>query len=142
MNRKQIQLAVCKGLLDQNRRCGGVSLNENEYAVTTDGYSAFVFFKSEVIFDIEKVHLMPALKTFFDDNEKDVEMKRTKEFKEYAGKLLEKYVGENLEMFADVAIANQFKQCTLFASSPSNRILAKDELGRIVGLYMPTKVFE
>lgn len=141
MNRKQIQLEVCKGMLDQNRRCGGVVLNENEYAVTTNGFSAFVFFKSEVIFDIEKIHLLPVLKLLFADDEKDVELKRTKEFKEYGGKLVEKYVGENLEMFADVAISKQFKHCKLFANSPNDRIIAKDELGRIVGLYMPTRIF-
>ena len=135
-------MAVCKGMLDQNRRCGGVPLNEDEYAVTTDGYTAFVFSKSEVIFDTEKVNTLPGLKNIFEDNEKDVELKRTKEYYEYSGRLAEKYVAESFEVYAYVDVAKPFNNCRLFANSATGRVLAKDDLGRIVGLYMPTKIYK
>lgn len=55
MNKKQIQIEVCKALLDVNGRCCGGFISENEFAVTTDGFKAYVFHKDECIFDIEKV---------------------------------------------------------------------------------------
>lgn len=138
MNKKQIQIEVCKALLDFNRRCCGGYLNEEEFAVTTDGFSAFVFHKNECIFDIEKIRKMD-FKNLFSDNEEDEEMKPTNELFKVDNRTVEKYKTETNEIYVFADVSKPFKGFHFFTASSQSRILVKDDFGRLVGLFLPMK---
>ena len=137
INRKQTQLDVCRAILEGNRRCSMCELNDNEIAVTVDGYTAYVFNKNECVFDTEKISKTQGLKTFFDDVENDTEIKPTGELFKVGENLAEKYIGENLEMIVNDEIAKKFKDLRLYANNERGRILAKDCFGRIIALFLP-----
>ena len=137
-----MQIEICKSLLDSNRRTGGCRINENEIAVTTDGFSCFVFYVKECIFDREKLPIIEALKSVCDDNEKDEPIKATGEMFRFGDKWLRKYEGENIELYADVKIASKFEGYNLYAFSELNRVLVKDEFGRKLGVFLPTRYYK
>lgn len=145
MNRNQLQLEVCKALLDPlKRRCGGAFINEDEFAVTTDGFTAFVFHKSECVFDISKVRINEGVKKAFERHEADIEIKKTKHLFYGDNKVIEKYTGENLVVYVDAKVAKTFEGygCRFFASSSTSRILVKDSFDRLLGLFLPVKFDE
>lgn len=140
MNRKQLQLDVCKALLDGNKKCHGFALSESEYAVTTDGYTCFVFYENERIFDITKIADFTGLKKLFEDDENDVEIKSTgKLYVSGSGDITEQFAGENLVLYARSDVARKFKGYIMFAKSPLERIIVKDGVGRLVGLFLPVR---
>lgn len=139
MNRKQLQLEVCKALLDVNNRVFSSELNEHEIAVTTTGFDAVVFDKNEIIFDASKIRKTETLKNVLADSDKDEPIKSTKElFRDY-DRTIEKYKGENIEIYVDASFAKKFSGYELYANSELGRILAKDQLGRIVGVFLPIR---
>lgn len=142
MNRKEIQIAVCKALLDSSKHCAGVFINEDDFAITTDGFTAFVFDKKECVFDISKIKIMEALKPIFQELETDVELKKANCMFCFRGKTLEKYTGENLVVYVDSKVAKPFKGYRFFASSNTKRILVKDQFDRLLGIFLPVKFDE
>ncbi len=139
MNRKQLQLEVCKALLDVNNRIVASELNEHEIAVTTTGFDAVVFDKSEIIFDASKIRKTETLKNVLANSDKDEPIKSTKElFKDY-NRTIEKYKGENVEIYVDTSFTKKFSGYELYANSELGRILAKDQFGRTVGCFLPIK---
>ncbi len=141
MNRKQMQIEVCKALLDFNKRCCGGFISENEFAVTTDGFKVYVFHKDECIFDIEKVRKFE-LKNLFAPDEKDEEMKLTNRFFKVGERIVEKYETENAEIYVFADVSKQFKGFHFYGASSQKRILVKDDFGRLVGLFLPMKFNE
>ena len=139
MNRKQMQLNVCKALLDGNTRCRGHRINDNEYAVTTDGFTAYVFDIQECIFDVSRITDLPYLTEIFKDDEKDVEIKKSNDLFEWNGKVLEKYTAENTEIYVDSKLSKQFAGFYFFTNSSNTRILVKDSFGRKMGLFLPVR---
>lgn len=137
MNRKQLQLEVCKALLDTNSRIGAVELNEYEIAVTTTGFDVFVFDKNEIIFDASKIREFKSLKEVLADSDKDEVVKPTKELFIDGDYTIEKYKGESVEIYARSSVSKKFKEYTLYANSELGRILAKDQVGRVVGAFCP-----
>lgn len=143
MNREQIQLAVCKELLNPSRRCAGVFINDDEFAITTNGFTGFVFSKNECVFDISKVRISESLKPFFVELETDVEIKKTGHlFYRGSKQVLAKYTGGNLEVYIDTKVEKTFEGYHFFASSNLGRVLAKDNFNRIVGLFLPVRFNE
>ncbi len=142
MNRKQLQLAVCRALLNPSRHCAGAFINEDEFAITTDGFSAFVFAKNECIFDVAKVQNFDGIKQIFKDSEADVEIKKTKHLFYSGNTVIEKYTGENLVVYADAKVAKIFEGYRFFASSSAGRILVKDSFDHLLGLFLPVKFDE
>ena len=139
MNRKQLQLEVCKALLDVNSRVIASELNEHEIAVTTTGFDAVVFNKNEIIFDVSKIEKTDVLKGVLADSDKDEVIKPTKELYNDNGKIVEKYKGENIEIYFYASVSKKFKEYELYANSKLGRILAKDQLGRVVGAFLPIR---
>lgn len=137
MNRKQIQLKVCKELLDPSRNCAGVFINEEEFAITTDGFTAYVFDIRDCIFDISKVPCKNNLKSYFDEKKTDVEILKTGLMFSKKGQLVEKYKSENFAVYIDSKIAKPYEGYHFFASSEKGRILVKDDFGRLLGLFLP-----
>lgn len=136
-NRKQTQLDVCRAILDGNRRCSMCELNDNEIAVTVDGYTAYVFEKNECVFDIEKIAKAQGIKAHFEDVDNDTEIKPSGEIFKVGEKLVERYIGENLELLVDRKVAEKFQGLNLYANNNRGRILAKDFFGRIIALFLP-----
>ena len=141
MNRKQLQLSVCKALLDRNKRCCGTFINDEEFAFTFDGFSAFVFHKDECIFDVSKVRKFETLKMLLQGDEKDIEIKPTKEMFLVNNRVIEKYASDDatLEVFVYADISKFFKEFHFYAYTPHERILVKDDFGRLVGLFLPMR---
>ena len=141
MNKKQLQLAVCKALVNASR-CTGAFINEDEFAVTTDGFTAFVFAKNECVFDISKVKISEGVKKAFEGQEADVEIKKTKYLFYGDNRVVEKYTGENLVVYADAKVAKIFEGYRFYASSSTGRVLVKDEFDRLLGLFLPVRFDE
>ena len=139
MNRKQLQLEVCKALLDVNNRVFASELNEHEIAVTTTGFDVVVFDKNEIVFDASKIRKTETLKKVLSDSDTDEPIKSAKELFKSDDKIYEKYKGENIEIYVNASIAKKFNGFVLFANSEHGRILAKDQLGRTVGAFLPVK---
>lgn len=142
MNRNQLQIEICKALLSPLKRCAAAFINEDEIAITTDGFTAFVFTKKEFIFDISKVKFSETVKEAFDNHEADVEIKKTNSAFYSNGKIVEKYTGENLVVYVDAKVAKIFKDYRFYASSSVSRILVKDSFDHIIGLFLPLKFNE
>lgn len=142
MNRKQLQLAVCKELLNESRYCAGTSINEDEFAITTDGCTCFVFAKTECVFNPVKVKNYDGLKQFFEGTETDVEIKKTNQLFFSEGRVIQKYAGENLVVYIDEKVAKPFEGYRYFASSSKGRVLVKDNFDRLIGLFLPVKYSE
>ncbi len=138
MNRKQLQIEVCKALLDVNSRIAASELNENEIAVTTTGFDAVVFDKDEIIFDVSKIKKIETLKGVLAEHEKDEPVKPTGEMFKDSNRTIERLEGENIITFADVSIMKKFDGFQYTANSARGRILVKDEFGRLVGCFLPT----
>lgn len=142
MNRKQIQLKVCKAMLDPFARCSCAFINEDEIAITTDGFTAFVFYKSECIFDVSKLETSEGVKKAFEKHEADVLIKKTKQLFYSNNKVIEKYTGENLVVYVDAKFAKIFEGNSFYTSSRTDRILVKDNFGRLIGLFLPVRFDE
>lgn len=146
MKRKQLQIEVCKALLDStNRRSYCCKLNENEIAVTTTGFDVFIFDIDEVVFDTSRIKQHDILSQVCAEHEKDIKISKTKElFVRGNGNILEKYKGENLVVYVDREISKKFSGSGIdfFAHSPHERILVKDMFGRKIGAFLPVKVVD
>lgn len=139
MNRKQLQLEVCKALLDVNSRITASELNENEIAVTTTGYDAVVFDKNEIIFDVSKIRKFEVLKYELADHDEDECVKPTGEMFDEHGLIIKKLKGESIELYVNNNYLKKFNGYQFFAKSSTERILAKDEFGRLVGCFLPVR---
>jgi hypothetical protein len=144
MNRKQLQLEVCKALLDSNKRCYGAAINEKEFAVTTTGYDVFIFDVNECIFDISKIRTSDVLAKVCEDNEKDECIRKTGHLFADHGKIIEKYENEKIIVYVNSEFSKKFFQSGVdfFANSSEGRILVKDQLGRKIGAFLPMRFDE
>lgn len=77
MNTKQIQMEICKALLNNPEGVYGCRLYDNRIAVTTDGFRAFAFFEDDCIFDKTKLNDYD-LTPFFEENDEDIPLKKRK----------------------------------------------------------------
>lgn len=139
MNRKQLQIEVCKAFLNPNNRVAYSEINEHEIAVTTTGFDAVVFDKKEIIFDVSKIRKIETLKSVLADCGKDESIKPTGEMFNEHGMLIAKLIGESLEIFANNTLMKKFNGYQFFANSPTERILVKDTFGRLVGCFLPVR---
>lgn len=140
MNRKQLQIEVCKALFDPNSRVAYTEINEHEIVITTTGYDAFVFDKCEIIFDVSKIRKIETFKDVIADSDEDETVKPTGEMFKDNGKLIVKLTGESFEIFVDNKIFHRFSEYQFSAKSPNERILAKDKFGRLVGCFLPVRM--
>lgn len=140
MFKNDLQIEVCKALLKESRVAGGY-INENEFAVTIDGFKLYVFAAKEIIFDTTKISPFDATK-IINKTENDIALKPTANFKYNRGAMLREYEadGTNLVVYIDNKQAKPFEGCTFYGHSPTDRILAKDVFGRIVGVIMPVRM--
>ena len=109
MNRKQMQLEVCKALLDSSKRLYGTEINEREFAVTTTGFDAFIFDKAECIFDPGQIKRLDSLSGIFEEHNDDVRITETGKMFCDSSKTYKEYKGENLTIYVDVKFANKYK---------------------------------
>lgn len=139
MNRKQLQLEVCKALLDKSRRLYGAEINEREFAVTTTGYDAFVFDKTECIFNPDLIGRLDSLSGIFKEHDDDVIITETGKMFFDSSRTFKEYRQEDLFVYVDVKFANKFKGLNFYAHHPLERILVKDQFGRKIGVFLPVK---
>ena len=137
MNRKQLQLEVCKALLNPDCRVFAQKLNDNEYAITTTGYDVVVFDEKEIIFDVSKIRETDVFKNILVEADNDEELKKLPLLYKDSSRTVAKCKAESFEIYFYTNVAKKFDGYTLYANSEHGRILAKDRLGRIVGAFLP-----
>lgn len=132
------QLEICKAMLDRKNRVRGCLLNENDYAVTFDGYRCFVFGKDQVVFDISKIEALDFGKIF--EGQGDVLLHITEDLRRMPnGQYAVKLEPENKEFY--VWVNNEYlkgmESYNLLGCSPLERILIFDLIGNLVGAVLP-----
>jgi hypothetical protein len=143
MNRNQLQIEVCKALLNPCAHIAMAEINEEEVAITTNGITCYVFWKKECVFDLTKIRVYEALKEYFPDNENDVEIKTTgKIFRSSSGDFIEKFAGDGFVVYVNTKHTKQFSGSHYYTDGALNRILVKDQYGRLMGLFLPMKYEE
>lgn len=138
MNRKAEQLNVCKAMLDSSRSVAYCELPNDTIAVTTDGFSCYVFTKKELIFDLTKLKAAN-FSAYFEENAKHEPLTYTGVTIECGIQrdMLVKLKGKSFVTYARKSLFNKFKGYNLLSESPSDAIIAKDDLGQQVGLFLP-----
>lgn len=139
MNRKQMQLEVCKALLDSSKRLYGKEINEREFVVTTTGYDAFIFDKAECIFNPVLIERHDGLSELCKEHDDDVIITETGKMFFGRSRTYKEFRRDNLFVYVDVKFANKFKGLNFYAHHPLERILVKDHFGRKIGLFLPVK---
>lgn len=132
------QLEICKAMLDRKNRVRGCMLNDNDYAVTFDGYRCFVFGKSQVVFDIGKIEPLDFQKLF--ERRKDLPLRITRDFYfTQDGHHAVKLEAENGEFH--VWLRSEYLKgmdmYRLLGCSPTERVLVLDMLDNLIGAILP-----
>ena len=138
MNRKQLQLEICKALLDGRQRIGGGKINDTEYAFTSDGISCTVFSEKEIIFDTSKVNPLD-ISQLLEDKANDKEITETGTIFKQSIHTLVELAADNLFIYADPKLCSRFKGYKMFAFEPLGRILVKDDYGQLIGAFLPIR---
>jgi len=146
MNRKQIQTNLFKAMLNGSERVIMSEINEDEIAFTYDGYRLFVMDSQQMVVDLSKIRKVDAIGKGLEANENDVEIKlvgavkldekslkpRILEFKANKG-------DQELTVLLNADLYSDFKDCTLKAYAPNERVLAYDMFGMLIGSIMPLR---
>ena len=146
MNRNKYQLEVCKAMLDKNRMLSGWWISNDEYAISVDGYRAFVFDRQDIVFDTAKIvdRIGNRYKQLFDLSDKDVPLRITCEIRRISKQGIYKIKLEadngSFEMWARNTAIQDVEQYRLYAAGHTGRILAVDAMGRAIGVVMPVRV--
>lgn len=72
MNRRKMQLDICRAMLTPHKKLYGAGTDNDEYAVT-DGYVAYVFGRDECVFDTSKLAYYDQLAAVLSDNKGDID---------------------------------------------------------------------
>lgn len=139
MNKKQYQLEVCKAMLDHTKYIRGCDIDENTFAVTTDGFECFVFDNSEIIFDKSKI-AKSDFRHILSDNKNDIELKQTREMIIQEPFTIVKFEMGSEYIYIKEKYVSQFKGYRLFAYSPLDRVLVKDDFENVIAVIMPFKI--
>lgn len=139
MVKDKLQLEVCKALIKGNR-VSGVWVNDNEFAVTPDGYKLFVFTKKEIVFDTDKC-VRSNIGQMLNEHEKDVPIKPTNRMVAQDKVVLKEYENEKfgIKVYINEKYAKLFEDCYFYANAPISRVLIKDYHGANVGVVMPVR---
>lgn len=135
MNRKQIQLEVCKAMLDTNRRLCKATLEDNGVMITTDGYQAFIFNEKECIFDLSKIPERSGISSSIKDDESDEELRITNKRFIVNDKTVAELKSDSYTVYANVKLLNNFKGYHLYTNKDKTRVVVKDDFGIIVGMF-------
>ena len=143
MNKKQIQMQICKALIDADRRLCKAKINDDEVMITTDGFSAFVLFEKECVFDLSKIPEKDGIAKYMQTDETDEEVFVTnKKFVSANDVVVGKLKGENHTVYANEKFIKVFGRYHLFANKSNSRIVAKNEFGMAVGMFCPMRFNE
>lgn len=146
MNRNKYQLEVCKAMLDKNMRLSGWWISNDEYAVSVDGYRAFVFDRQDIVFDTSKIvdRIGNRYKQLLDLSDDDVPLRITYNIRRNSrkGAYMIKLEAEDggFDVWASNTAIQDVEQYRLYAAGPTGRILAVDAMGRAIGVVMPVRV--
>lgn len=135
MNRRKIQLGLCRALLD-SLELYGAQINEDEYAVA-NRHIGYVFDCKEFVLDTGKIEYSDKIADIFKDREDDVELERTDRLRDCKKAIAVEFDAGGFAVYANLDFVNTFKGCQFYAYSPTGRVLVKDGFGKTIGLFMP-----
>jgi hypothetical protein len=138
MNRRKMQLDICRAMLTPNKKLYGARTDNDEYAVT-DGYVAYVFGRDECVFDKKKLSYYDQLAGVLRNNKGDVELTRTGRLYGESVIVVEFDAGGKFQLYANADYVKEFEGYHLFAYSQDNRVLVKDDFGKTIGRFMPRR---
>ncbi len=140
MNRKTEQLNVCKAMLNSSQSVAYCELSDDIIAVTADGFSCYVLSKKELIFDLSNLKTAD-FSSYFEENEKQEPLTYTGITMEcgFQRDMLVELKGKSFVTYARKSHFNKFKGYNLYSESPCDAIIAKDDLGQQVGLFLPVR---
>lgn len=138
MNRRKIQLDICRAMLTPQKNLYGARTDNDEYAVT-DGYVAYVFGRDECIFDTNKLAYHDQLAVVLRDKERDIELTRTGRLYDDRKIVVEFDADGKFQLYANADYVKEFEGYHLFASHQHDRVLVKDDFGKTIGCFMPRR---
>lgn len=135
-------MQICKALIDNSTRICKAKLNDDEVMITTDGYTAFVLFEKECVFDLNKIPTKDELAKFIktDDSYEEVFVAKTRFVDR--GFDIAKLQGSACTVYANEKYIKCFNKCRLFASKDKLSVIAKNDLGMTVGMFCPMRFSE
>ena len=142
MNKKQIQMKICKAILESNTRLCKAKINDDEVMITTDGFVAFVLFEKECIFDLNKIPTNDKIAKFIHTNEADEEIFITRKRFVDRGFTIAKLQGESCTVYAKEQIVKMFEKYHLFTNKDKFSVVAKNDLGMTVGMFCAMRFTE
>ena len=139
MNKKQIQLLICKGMANGDSRLCKAKYGDNEVMISTDGCSAFILFENECIFDLNKIPTKKELIRTVDIKEFEEIKITNRRFVERGLNIVE-FKGATktiyaLDKFVKMFDGNQFYTDGCF-------VVVKDDWGATIGMFCPMRFKE
>ena len=137
-----MQMQICKSLLDANKRLCKAKINDDEVIITIDGFSAFVFFEKECIFDLSKIPNRESLRFCALTDETYERIFVTKQRFVNGNAMIAKLENEKCIVYVDEKFIKTFDKYDLFAKGAEKPVIAKDKFGNTVGLFCAFRFHE
>ena len=144
VNRSKFQLDIVRAMLSKNSRLRRFRVNENDYAISIDGYYCVVLSKRDAVFDMDKIEEVLVNDSLFAMQESDERVKVTNKLRDTRYGFIKALESDKqLCVWIRNDLLAKFKGCNFYAKSPTGRVLVMDELGgRLVGIVAPVCVTE
>ena len=143
MTNKQIQMEICKAMLNANKRTLIADISDGVVAVTVDGFIAYALVKDKCVFDTSKIaRVGKNLKDLFEINDEDKILKATPYTIDYHGYIAKKLECENFNIYVKEDLYHKISNFNLYSYGKLKRILAIDDFGFPVAVVMPIRVSE
>ena len=141
MNKKQIQLLICKGMANGDSRLAKAKFRDNEVIISTDGCSAFVLFEDECIFDLNKIPTKKEIVTAVMTDKLEEVKVTNKRFVE-RGLSIAKLQGHSSTVYAMEKFIKMFDGNQFFFNIDGNVVVVKDDWGATIGMFCPMRFKE
>ncbi len=137
MKTQEIQIKIFKAMLKDQRVSYG-ELDENRVYVSTDGVTAYVLNRCDVMFDLSKCRIFNGLKLFDESEYHPLRMGENLKITSDGRFMLRELVGDFGSVYIENKRFNDFTLPEIYGKSPTDAVLIK-EYGRVAGIIMPIK---
>ena len=140
MKYNKAQKEIFEGIIRKYRVCG-FFVDDEHFAVTANGYNAYVFPCCQIAFDIHKVKPYEDFLRIKEVFKEENKLKDTKYFRSLQGgkRLAKVFEGKNGKVFVDQALLTCFDNANYYQDKANSTILV-EEFGEIVGCVLPMRI--